>query len=94
MTTTPTTTPAGWYPTQAGLRYWDGTAWLAPTPVLAVPARTAHGLLYWLTIGLFWSPLKWSVRVLLWLALWPLGLWRSMASSRAKQDARLRRGAR
>lgn len=56
------------------------------------PARHAHGLLYWVTVGWLWSPLKWLGRMLMWLFVWPLGLWRSMTSSRDKQQSRQRRG--
>lgn len=56
------------------------------------PARTAHGIHYWLWVGWWWAPLKWLGRVSLWLIMWPLGLWRSWANSRAKRDARVRRG--
>lgn len=40
----PSTTPAGWYPDDAGLqRYWDGTAWTDHTaaPVAAAPFGAA-----------------------------------------------------
>jgi len=58
----------------------------------APPARTAHSIHYWLWIGWWWGPTKFFGRVMLWLFMWPLGLWRSMAHSRAKREARERRG--
>lgn len=56
------------------------------------PARTAHGPMYWLLVGWWWAPAKWIGRVLLWLVLWPVGLWRSITNSRSKREARERRG--
>ena len=38
------------------------------------PARTAHGLAYWLLIGWWLGPTKWAGRVLLWVVLRPVGL--------------------
>lgn len=80
------------------MRYWDGSQWTshtAPLPAYSQPtyrpARAAHGILYWVTVGWMLSPLKWSGRVFLWLFLWPLGLWRSMHNSRSKDRARMRR---
>ena len=60
----------------------------------AGPAYAAHGLWYWLLVGWWWGPTKWSGRVLLWLLFWPLGLWRSMAHHGNARDSKMRRGAR
>lgn len=60
----------------------------------AGPARTAHGFMYWLLVGWYWGPLKWVGRVLLWVFLWPVGLWRSVVHGRKTQNAKVRRGAR
>lgn len=56
------------------------------------PAKTAHGLAYWLLLGWWWAPTKWLGRVLLWVFLWPLGLWRSIVHGRNTRDAKTRRG--
>ena len=58
------------------------------------PARTAHGPVYWLLIGWWWGPTKWLGRVMLWLFLWPVGLWRSIVHGRKNREARERRGYR
>jgi hypothetical protein len=100
---------SGWYPDPKApgqQRYWDGQAWsahVAPLPQAAVPvvhqqravrpAHSAHGLLYWVTIGWLWQPTKWMGRVLLWLFLWPLGLWRSVHKNRVNEQAKLRRAS-
>lgn len=60
----------------------------------AAPARTAHGPIYWLIIGWWWGPIKWAARVVLWVFVWPLGLWRSLAHGRKVQNSKERRGAR
>lgn len=57
------------------------------------PARTAHGFWYWILVGWWWGPTKWFGRVLLWLFLWPVGLWRSIAHGRTSREAKMRRGA-
>lgn len=58
------------------------------------PARTAHGPAYWLLIGWWWEPLTWAGRVLLWLFLLPIGIWRSVRKGRKNREARERRGFR
>lgn len=58
------------------------------------PARTAHGAMYWLIIGLWWEPIKWAGRMLGWLILWPFGLWRTLRKGRVNREARERRGYR
>ena len=59
------TTPAGWYPTQAGLRYWDGDTWtdyIAPNPPTVTTAthggadHVLHFMFTLLTCGL-WLPI-------------------------------------
>lgn len=57
------------------------------------PARTAHGLAWWLLLGWYWAPLKWLGRVSLWLVFFPAGLWRSIVHSRNTRDAKMRRAA-
>ncbi len=56
-------------------------------------ARTAHGPAYWLLVGWWWGPTKWLGRVLLWLFLLPVGIWRSVAHGRKTREAKQRRGA-
>lgn len=58
----------------------------------AGPAKTAHGLGWWLLIGWWLAPALWLGRVCLWLLFFPLGIWRSVAHSRNKRDKRERRG--
>ena len=105
MTTVSGQAAPGWYPVSGSeLRYWNGMGWtehvrqLAPTngagmSTYVAPARTAHGLAYWLLVGWWWGPVKWFGRVLLWLVLWPVGLWRSIVHGRSAREARMRRGA-
>lgn len=57
------------------------------------PARTSHGLGYWLAVGWWWGPAKWFGRVLLWLVLWPAGLWRSIRHGKRQDENRARRGS-
>lgn len=73
--------PTTWQPAQQPMPYRG-------------PARTAHSGAYWLWVGWWWEPTKWSGRVTLWLLFWPLGLWRSIRHHQHKQEARLRRGYR
>src|SRR3954471_22740563 len=74
--------PAVYAPQQ--IAYSAPSATVAPFVVAGAgpryrgPARTAHGPVYWLLIGWWWGPTKWLVRVVLWLFLWPVGLWRSI----------------
>lgn len=56
------------------------------------PARTAHGVVWWLLVGWYWAPAKWLGRVLLWVLFFPLGLWRSIVHGRNTRDAKTRRG--
>ena len=105
MTTVSGQAAPGWYPVSGSeLRYWNGMGWtehvrqMAPTngagmSTYVAPARTAHGLAYWLLVGWWWGPVKWLGRVLLWLVLWPVGLWRSIVHRSDARDARMRRGA-
>ncbi len=58
------------------------------------PARTAHGAVYWLLVGWWWGPAKWVGRMLLWIFLWPVGIWRSLVKSRKTRERRERRGRR
>jgi hypothetical protein len=58
------------------------------------PAKTAHGPIYWTLVGWWWGPLKWLGRVLLWLAFWPIGLWRSIRHHQDTQEGKQRRGYR
>ncbi|HYT30557.1 MAG TPA: hypothetical protein VEN82_07250 [Actinomycetota bacterium] len=37
------------------------------------------------------APFTWLGRVLLWLTLWPVGLWRSLRHSRKKSERRMLR---
>lgn len=57
------------------------------------PARMAHGIWYWLLVGWWWGPTKWLGRFLLWICMWPLGLWRSIVHGRKGRDSKMRRGA-
>lgn len=92
------TAPDGWhpdpiYPTQR-VRWWDGTQWTShyhDVPVGPAPfrssvrtARTSRGAVYWLTVGWFIGPTMWAGRVLLWVFVWPLGLWRSLRHSQRR----------
>jgi hypothetical protein len=65
-----------------------------PPPAYRGPAKTAHGPIYWTLIGWWWGPLKWAGRMLLWLFLWPVGLWRSIRHHQDTQEGRQRRGYR
>lgn len=56
------------------------------------PARHAHSLAYWLTIGWLWEPLCWVGRMSLWLFVLPVGVWRSFRKGRKNREARERRG--
>lgn len=58
------------------------------------PARTAHGMAYWLLVGWYWAPAKWLGRVTLWVCFFPLGIWRSVTHGRKGREARERRGYR
>lgn len=58
-----------------------------------VPARNAHSTAYWIFVGWWWNPAKWLGRVLLWVFLLPVGIWRSVANHSKKKEARQRRGA-
>ena len=58
------------------------------------PARRAHGKGYWWLVGWWWEPLAWAGRMLLWLAFFPAGIWRSLRKGRKNREARERRGAR
>jgi hypothetical protein len=58
------------------------------------PARHAHGPAYWLLVGWWWEPLAWAGRMLLWLFLLPVGVWRSLRKGRRNREARERRGYR
>lgn len=57
-------------------------------------ANSANGPGYWLLVGWWWNPLKWVGRVLLWLLLWPVGLWRSIRHGRKKSEQRIIRQTR
>lgn len=59
-----------------------------------IPARNAHGPIYWILVGWWWGPIKWVGRVCMWLLFWPLGLWRSIVHGRNARDAKMRRGYR
>ena len=88
------------YAPQPAVAYSAPNATLAPPvvvhagPTYRGPARAAHGPLYWLLIGWWWGPTKWLCRVMLWVFLWPLGLWRSIVHGRKNREARERRGYR
>lgn len=56
------------------------------------PARTAHGVWYWVLVGWLWEPACWFGRMTLWLVFFPLGLWRSARKARKNSEARQRRG--
>lgn len=58
------------------------------------PARAAHGPFYWLLLGWWWEPLAWLGRILLWVFLFPVGVWRSLRKGRKNREARERRGYR
>jgi hypothetical protein len=87
-------------------RFWDGNAWTSEirtavpsTPnspnnslAIAVPARTAHGIWYWLLFGWLWGVTKWFGRVMLWIFIWPVGLWRSIRHSNNRQATKMIRG--
>lgn len=64
------------------------------SPQYRGPARTAHGPAYWIFVGWWWGPTKWFGRVLLWLFMWPLGLWRSIVHGRKGREKKERRGYR
>lgn len=40
---------------------------------------------WWLIVGWWWAPLAWLGRVLLWVVVWPVGLWRSWRHGRKRQ---------
>lgn len=66
--------------------------YIPPQPVYRGPARSAHGPGYWLFVGWWLAPILWLGRVSLWVLFFPLGIWRSIAHSRAKSENRQRRG--
>jgi hypothetical protein len=62
-------------------------------------AKTTGKVLYMSTFGwvvvmlkwmwaFMWGMLKWMGRVMLWLLIWPVGLWRSIVRSNKKRDKR------
>jgi hypothetical protein len=63
-----------------------------PTQPAYKPAATAHGAVYWLTVGWWWGPSKWAGRMLLWLVFLPLGIWRSLRHHRRTVERRVQRG--
>lgn len=48
--------------------------------------------MYWLLAGWWLGPMLWAGRVVLWLAFWPLGLWRSLRHHAKAAQRRDRRG--
>ena len=52
------------------------------------PARTAHGAVYWLLVGWWWGPAKWVGRMLLWIFLFPVGIWLLVAGGGVALGAR------
>lgn len=47
-----------------------------------------RGATWWLLVGWWWAPACWAGRVLLWLVVWPLGLWRSLRHGQRKAARR------
>lgn len=66
---------------------------MSQQPAYPRPARTAHGLGYWLFVGWWWGPTKWVGRVLLWFFLFPVGIWRSIRHSQKAEGRRWRRAS-
>lgn len=60
------------------------------TPPGEAQMHTAHTGVWWATVGWWWAPLAWSGRVLLWLVLWPAGLWRSWRHHQHTNELRSR----
>jgi hypothetical protein len=45
-----------------------------------------HSVGWWLLVGWWLMPPAWVVRALLWLMVWPVGLRRSLADQRLRQE--------